>query len=44
MRALPNVMHMLKIRYTLLKMKEGVAKNGRYLPKDGRVLLKTESH
>jgi hypothetical protein len=34
MRALPNVMHVLKIRCILLNVKEGVVKNGRYLPKD----------
>jgi hypothetical protein len=42
MRALPNVMHVLKIRCTLLKVKEGVVNNGRYLPKDGKALLKME--
>jgi hypothetical protein len=33
MRALPNVMHVLKIRCTLLKMKEGVVKKWEMPPK-----------
>jgi hypothetical protein len=43
MRALPNVMHVLKIRFTLLKVKEGVVKNGRYLPKDRRAIFENGS-